>query len=100
MRLIVTNSIKHYYLVWLIVINSVKQFLAIMYIYGLECPYKAFVLYLNSFLKYYSLFIDFCKVYSSNLYFTPTFLPGVLNQHNFLDTIPSYLTTICAFILI
>ena len=65
-----------------------------MYIYGLECLYEAFVLHSNSFLEYYSLFIEPCKVYSSDLYSTPTFLPEVPNQHNPLDTIPSYLTNL------
>ena len=48
------------------------------------------MLYLNSFLKYYNLFIKSCKMYNFNLYFIPTFLPQVLNQYNLLNIIPLY----------
>ena len=89
----VVDPVEHRRSVRSIVIDPVERPLAVMYIYGLECPYGAFVLHSNSFLEYYSLFIDSCKVYSSDLYSTPAFLPEVPSQHNPLDTIPSYLTT-------
>ena len=89
----VIDPIEHRRSVRSMVIDPIERPLAVMYIYGLECPYGAFVLHSNSFLEYYSLFIDSCKVYSSDLYSTPIFLPEVPNQHNPLDTIPSYLTS-------
>ena len=61
-----------------------------MYIYRLKCLYKAFVLYLNNFLKYYSLFIKSYKMYNSDLYFILIFLSKMPNQHNLLNIISLY----------
>ena len=91
-RLMVTNFIKHRRSVQLMVINSVKRFLVVIYIYRFKYFYKAFMLHLNSFFKYYSLFIYFYKIYSFNLYFTPIFLFRVPNQYNFLNIILLYFT--------
>ena len=73
-------------------IKQCEQLKQLIYIYELECLYETFVFHLNSFLEYYSLFIDFYKMYNSDLYFTSALLSEVLNQHNFLNTILLYFT--------
>ena len=71
-------------------VKQYEQLEQLIYIYGLECLYKTFVLHSNSFLEYYSLFIDSCKMYSSDLYFISVFLPEVPSQYTPLNIILLY----------